>query len=62
MRQSEVLKKHCIVLTKDSENDINEAKKLLIRQGADEFTLNKSAIIRKAIKLFVRTLKGDYRI
>lgn len=59
MKASEELKKHCIVLTKESEGDINEAKALLVRQGADELTLNKSAIIRRAVKIFVRVLRGD---
>ena len=57
--ESDEYKKHCIVLTPESEDDIDSAKKELIQQGEDAFALNKSIIIRKALKNFVKTLRGE---
>lgn len=56
---NDLYKKHCIVLTPDSEDDIDRAKNELIKRGEDEFALNKSIIIRKALKNFVKTLRGE---
>lgn len=57
--ESDEYKKHCIVLTPESEDDIRKAQQELVKQGEDVFALNKSIIIRKALKNFVKTLRGE---
>lgn len=55
-KDNEEYRRHCIVLTTESEDDIKKAQEELVKQGEDFFALNKSIIIRKALKHFVKCL------